>query len=108
MKRNRLRNKFLDSKSDIDRKAYKKQRNYWVSLIRQEKKEFFSKLNTADISDNKLFWNKIKPLFTDKKIAMKLYLKKQFQMIMTLLKHSINFLLTLYLTLKFLQIMILT
>ena len=66
MKRSRLRNKFLNSKSDIDRKAYNKQRNYCVSLIRPEKKEFFSKLNTADISDNKVFWNKIKPLFTDK------------------------------------------
>ena len=66
MKRSRLRNKFLNSKSDIDRKAYNKQRNYCASLIRREKKEFFSKLNTADISDNKVFWNKIKPLFTDK------------------------------------------
>ena len=66
MKRSRLRNKFSNSKSDIDRKAYNKQRNYCVSLIRREKKEFFSKLNTADISDNKVFWNKIKPLFTDK------------------------------------------
>ena len=66
MKRSRLRNKFLNNKSDIDRKAYNKQRNYCVSLIRREKKEFFSKLNTADISDNKVFWNKIKPLFTDK------------------------------------------
>ena len=66
MKRSRLRNKFLNSKSDIDRKAYNKERNYCVSLIRREKKEFFSKLNTADISDNKVFWNKIKPFFTDK------------------------------------------
>ena len=66
MKRSRLRNTFLNSKSDIDRKAYNKQRNYCVSLIGREKKEFFSKLNTADISDNKVFWNKIKPLFTDK------------------------------------------
>ena len=66
MKRSRLRNKFLNSKSDIDRKAYNKQRNYCVSLIRREKKEFFSKLNTTDISGNKVFWNKIKPLFTDK------------------------------------------
>ena len=29
--------KFLNSKSDIDRKAYNKQRNYCVSLIRREK-----------------------------------------------------------------------
>ena len=39
MKRSRLRNKFLNTKSDIDRKAYNKQRNLCVSLIRSEKKE---------------------------------------------------------------------
>ena len=38
MKRSRLRNKFLNSKSDIDRKAYNAQRNLCVSLIRQAKK----------------------------------------------------------------------
>ena len=38
MKRSRLRNKFLNTKSDIDRKAYNKQRNLCVSLIRSEKK----------------------------------------------------------------------
>ena len=38
MKRSRLRNKFLNTKSDIDRKAYNKQRNYVVSLLRKEKK----------------------------------------------------------------------
>ena len=41
MKRSRLRNKFLNTKSDIDRKAYNKQRNLCVSLIRREKKNFF-------------------------------------------------------------------
>ena len=38
MKRSRLRNKFLNTKSDTDRKAYNKQRNLCVSLIRSEKK----------------------------------------------------------------------
>ena len=38
MKRSRLRSKFLNTKSDLDRKAYNKQRNYVVSLMRQEKK----------------------------------------------------------------------
>ena len=33
MKRSRLRNKFLNTKSDLDRKAYNKQRNYVVSLL---------------------------------------------------------------------------
>ena len=40
MKRSHLRNKFLNTKSDIDRKTYNKQRNYVVSLLRNEKKKF--------------------------------------------------------------------
>ena len=66
MKRSRLRNKFLHSKSDIDRKAYNKQRNICVTLIRQEKKNFYSNLNMRDVTDNKMFWKKVRPLFTDK------------------------------------------
>ena len=66
MKRSRLRNKFLNSKSDIDRKAYNAQRNLCVSLIRQAKENFFSKLNTSDVTDNKSFWRKLKPFLTDK------------------------------------------
>ena len=37
MKRSRLRNKFLNTRSDLHRKAYNKQRNYVVSLLRKEK-----------------------------------------------------------------------
>ena len=66
MKRSRLRNKFLNTKSDIDRKAYNKQRNLCVSLIRSEKKNFFSNINTCDITDNKTFWQTVKPFFIDK------------------------------------------
>ena len=66
MKRSCLRNKFLNTKIDIDRKAYNKQRNLCVSLIRIEKKNFFSNINTNDITDNKTFCKTIKPFFTDK------------------------------------------
>ena len=38
MKRSCLRNKFLNTKSDLDRKAYNKQRNYVVSLYEKRKK----------------------------------------------------------------------
>ena len=37
IRRTRLRNKFIDSKTDADRIAYNKQRNFCVSQIRQEK-----------------------------------------------------------------------
>ena len=65
MKRSRLRNKFLNTKSDIDRKAYNRQRNLCVSLIRSEKKNFYSNINKSDITD-KTFWKTVKPFFTDK------------------------------------------
>ena len=42
MKRSRLRSKFLNTKRDIDRKAYNKQRKYVVSLLRNEKKTFIA------------------------------------------------------------------
>ena len=66
MKRSRLRNKFLNSKSDTDEKAYNAQRNLCVNLIRQAKKQFFSNLNIHDVTDNKTFWKTVKPLLTDK------------------------------------------
>ena len=66
MKRSCLRNKLLNTKSDIDKKAYNKQRNLCVRLIRSEKKNFFSNINTSEITDSKTFWKIVKPFFTDK------------------------------------------
>ena len=40
MERSRLRNIILNKRSDLDRKAYNKQRNYVVSLLRKEKSNF--------------------------------------------------------------------
>ena len=62
MRRTHLRNKFIDSKTDA-RIAYNKQRNYGVSLIR---KDYDSNLNISDVTNNKTFWRKVKPLFSEK------------------------------------------
>ena len=75
MKRNRLRIKFLNTKSDIDRKAYNAQRNLCVTLIRQAKKRFFSNVGTCDITDNKTSCKTVKPFLRDKvKIKSKITL----------------------------------
>ena len=66
MKRSRLRNRFLNSKSDTDNKAYNAQRNVCVSLIRQAKKQFLSNPSSHDVTDNKTFWKTVKPLLTNK------------------------------------------
>ena len=66
MKRSSLRNKFLNTKSNIDRKAYNKKRNYVVSLLRNEKKNFYNNLETKDVIDNGTFWKTAKPLLSEK------------------------------------------
>ena len=66
MTRSRLRNKFLKTKSDANRKAYNKQRNYCVSLFRREKKSFFNNLDTKKIVHDKHFWQTVKPFFSNK------------------------------------------
>ena len=66
MKRSRLRNKFLNIKSDTDRKAYNKQRNYVVSLLRNEKNNFYSNLDTKFVTDNRTFWKAVKSLLSEK------------------------------------------
>ena len=66
MQRTRLRNKFLKNPSEENKLLSNKQRNFCVSLLRKEKKEYFSKINEKDISDNRKFWQTVKPFISDK------------------------------------------
>ena len=66
MKRSSLRNRYLKLPSVENFMAYKSQRNFCTNLLRQRKREYFNKLDTKLISDNKTFWRTIKPFFTDK------------------------------------------
>ena len=59
------RARFKDSKTDADRIAYNKQRNYSVSLIRKEKKAYYSNLDIRDVKTS--FFRKGK--FTNKNFA---------------------------------------
>ena len=55
MQSTRFRNKFLKNPNDQNKLLYSKQRNYCVSLLRKEKKEYFARLNEKDITDNRKF-----------------------------------------------------
>ena len=93
MKRSRLRNKFLNTKSDIDRKAYNKQRNYVVSLLRNEKKNFYSNLDTKIVTDNRTFWKTVRPFLSETVTKRsKINLIKFFLVTTRLLKSSLNML----------------
>ena len=64
--RSKLRNKFLKLKTEENRLAYAKQRNYCLKLLQQKKRQYFENLNLSSITDNKLFWKTVSPLFTEK------------------------------------------
>ena len=66
MIRSKLRDKFLKSRSESDKKAYSKQRNKCVRLLRKTKKAYYSNLNVKDVVDNKKFWETRKNFFSDK------------------------------------------
>ena len=63
MQRSKLRNLYLKVRSDENRIRYRKQRNICVSLLRKAKRKHFEDLSIADVTDNKKFWKRVKPLF---------------------------------------------
>ena len=65
MQRTKLRNKFLKDPTE-HKILYTKQRNWCVSLLGKEKKEYFANLNEKDIIDNKKFWQTVKPFLSEK------------------------------------------
>ena len=65
MTKTRLRNSFLKEPTQMNRLAYKKQRNYCVSLMGENKKQHDS-FNVNHIMDNKNFWRVVKPNFLNK------------------------------------------
>ena len=70
MTRTRLRNRFLKEPTQMNRLARKKQRNYYVSLMRQNKKEYYGSINFNHITDNKNFWRVIKPISQTKYLVL--------------------------------------
>ena len=66
MKRSRLRNKYLKSKSLTDRETYNMQRNFCKKLLRTTKKKYFNNLDTKKFTDKKTFWRTVAPTFSNK------------------------------------------
>ena len=71
MVRSKIRNKYLKSKSEIDKQRYNKQRNYYVKLLRLKKQKYYVSLDISKITDNKTFWKTISPLFSNKSYLAK-------------------------------------
>ena len=63
MHRSKLKNKFYKLKTESAHDEYRKQRNLCTYLLKKAKKEYYSKLNPKNITDNKRFWHTVKPIF---------------------------------------------
>ena len=69
MNRSRLKNRYLKSRNIEHKRAYNRQRNYCVSLIRKAKKSFFNEIDTNSIVNSKKFWTIVKPFFSEKTVV---------------------------------------
>ena len=66
MFQSKLRNQLKKNFTPPANRAYKKQRNQCVSLIRKAKNSFYRNLNPSFITDNKKLRKTVKPLFSNK------------------------------------------
>ena len=65
MRRSALKNRYNRDRTTETEKAFKKQKNYTNRLLKKEKKKYFANLNLKNYTDNKKFWNTVKPLFSN-------------------------------------------
>ena len=61
MHRSKSKNVSNKTRANEDWGNYKKQRNFYVNLLRNTKKDYFQKLNIKDLTENKNLWKIIKP-----------------------------------------------
>ena len=66
MHRAKLKNRYYKEPTEENKTSFKKHRNYCVSLLRKEKRKYYNSLDEKIFEDNRKFWKRIKPLFSDK------------------------------------------
>ena len=66
MTRSRLKNMYLKNPNSENKLSYSKQKNYCTNLLKREKRKYYNNLDTRIFENNKTFWKRIKPLFSEK------------------------------------------
>ena len=69
MTRSRLKSIYLKNQNTTNWNNYKSQHNFCTNLLRKTKRDYFRNLNMRELNDNKKFWKRIKPFFSDKGLA---------------------------------------
>ena len=70
MHRSKLKNKYNKNPTEENKRVYNQHRNYCVSLLKKEKKKYYNNLDLTIFNDNKKFWQRVRPLFSDKQKAL--------------------------------------
>ena len=66
MHRSKLKNRYNKFPTEANKISYRKYRNFCVSLLKKEKRKYYNNLDLKNFSDNKKFWQSVKPLFSGK------------------------------------------
>ena len=70
MERSRFKNMLNKHPTDLNRQLYNKKRNFCVSLVKKEKRKYYNSLDLTTFQDNRTFWKRAKPLFSDKQKSL--------------------------------------
>ena len=65
MKRSEPESKYLKNRTIDNKTEFKKQKNFFRKLYKEERKKFYSDPDLKKVTDNKQFWKTIKPLLSD-------------------------------------------
>ena len=65
MRRSRLRNVYLKSRSTADQHAYRQQRNYVTNLVRKTRKSYFESVASQSSNKSHHFWKLCKPFLSN-------------------------------------------
>ena len=71
MSRSRCKNDFYKNRTAQHWEKYRKLRNDVVKLTKKVKRDYFVNLNLNSVTDNKKFWQSVKPNFTNKSLKSK-------------------------------------
>ena len=66
MHRSQLETKYRKQPTDINTECYRKQKNFCSKLYKRERKKYYSNLHLKQFTDNKTFWQNMKPSLSDK------------------------------------------
>ena len=74
MLRTRLKNRSVKTRNETDFQRYRQQRNLVVKLNKRAKREYHGNLDMNSIKDNKSFWKKLRPVFSNSMVNEKIVL----------------------------------